>query len=677
MKIGQIRFIKRALFAIFLGCGAYVGYHLWQGLKSRASSTADVLIEPKNPTSREVELEQLDEDGNTAWTLKAAESVGSSESAQQFRDVEISFNAGADETPVVVTADDCEIGAKNHVYLEGNVVVVDDTTGRLEADSLEFGRYPDRVWSTGAVRFEKDSLSGNAGNMRYVIKRGELDFGAGVEMTFSEEGDAPVYIDSTDAHMRRNQHWVQYLDNVHLRQANRSLRANDLQIFLDESNEEMERVEAYVGVDLKMRVASASVGPTESAEPAEEDSGLVFTSEPGLKQLLTDRLEMIFRAGGENLERVRALDGGELIMRLPREETAGYDKRLEGYTLAFDFDEAGQLTTLRGRGGVQLTLTPRASDGGDEKIVTARQLESDFDPESGELIEARCIRSVEFEQGDVRATSDRGVFHAADSLLVLTESPRLSDPRANLEATKIDIDIETGDVEGFEDVRSSSLDDSGGAGLFPSADEEPVYFVADHLVYDRATDIAVYTGSARGFQGRSRVEAETIQIHQVEGDLVAEGGVRTVFLQKLIDDETAESREPKPTVTRAASLHYVAEREVLEYREDVQMSSEDMTLQGAAIDVTLVAGGGGVSEIYAEGDVEIQTVDGKAAGEDARYLPKDKSMTIRGEPAWLENAGKLTEGKQLTFFLTDDRILVDGQEQNRTKTTYSSKPRPF
>ena len=73
----------------------------------------------------------------------------------------------------------------------------------------------------------------------------------------------------------------------------------------------------------------------------------------------------------------------------------------------------------------------------------------------------------------------------------------------------------------------------------------------------------------------------------------------------------------------------------------------------------------------------METVDGKAAGDNAKYLPEDQSMTISGQTAWLENDGKLTEGKQLTFFLTDDRILVDGQEQSRTKTTYTSKPRPF
>jgi lipopolysaccharide export system protein LptA len=124
-------------------------------------------------------------------------------------------------------------------------------------------------------------------------------------------------------------------------------------------------------------------------------------------------------------------------------------------------------------------------------------------------------------------------------------------------------------------------------------------------------------------------------------------------------------------------MHYRAAKDVLEYREDVQMRSEDMVMQGASIDVILAKGGGDVIEVAARGDVTIETTEGKAAGDDARYLPEDESMTVSGEKAWLENDGKLTEGKQLTFFLTDDKILVDGQEQRRTKTTYTSKPRPF
>jgi lipopolysaccharide export system protein LptA len=365
-------------------------------------------------------------------------------------------------------------------------------------------------------------------------------------------------------------------------------------------------------------------------------------------------------------------------MRLSDDATEGYHKELSGHRLAFDFDEHGELTMLRGRGGVTLVLTPVGGDDSDRKIVRSRRLEADFDPASGDLVEARCTRTVEFEQGDVRATADEGIFRTVDSKLTLEKSPRLWDPRASLEAQKIVVDIDSGNVEGLEEVRSSSAGEPGAAGLFPSTEKEPVYFVADHLVYDRSRELAVYTGAARGFQGQSRVEADRIEIFQKTGDLLAEGAARTVFLQKLVQSDDGDADSPiEPTVTSAESLHYRAEGEVLEYRVGVEMRSGKMTLRGDSVDVRLMSGGSGVQEVYAEGEVEIRTADGKAAGHTARYLPDEQSMTVEGEEAWLENDGKLTEGKQLTFFLSNDRILVDGREQNRTKTTYSSKPRPF
>ena len=667
MTFTQIRIIKWMLLVLFLVCAGYVVHHLREGMRSATVVALNIPGEPENITSRQVELEQLDSEGNTAWTLKAAESVGQTESGQQFRDAEIHFNAGADDTPVVVTADLCNVRRDSSVHLQGNVVVRDNTSLRLETESLEFRRFPDRVWSRSPVRYFKDDIVGDAGSMSYVIKRGELDLDDGVDMTLLPSSEAPVHITSQLAFMDRNRHRVQYIDSVDVRQKNKSLTCNDLQIFLKEDHAGIERIDAFENVVMNMEVSEEEVGEDDT-----EMSG-ALTSEAGTKRLSAERLEMLFRPSGEDLERVRALNGGRLELRLPKNATEGYHKELSGHTLAFDFDEQGELTKLRGRGGVTLVLIPVSVDDGGRKIVRARRIESDFDPVTGDLVEARCTRAVEFEGGDARATAEDGIFRAANSKLILRKSPRLWDPRASLEARRIVVDLDTGNVEGIGDVRSSSAGEPGGAGLFPSTDKEPVYFVADHLVYDRSRELAVYTGGARGFQGRSRVEADTIQIFEKMGDLLAEGDVRTVLLQELVQSDDGV----EPTVTNAASLHYHAADEVMEYQDGVEMRSREMTLHGDRVEVRLKKGGIGVEEVFAEGEVEISTGDGKAGGERARYLPDEQSMTLEGEQAWLENDGKLTEGKQLTFFLSNDKLLVDGQEQDRTKTTYSSKTRPF
>ncbi len=661
MTFGQIRFVKWMLLVLFLGLGLYVARSVWEGMRAREGSPPSRGDEPDSPVSREVAIEQLDSEGRTAWTLKAAESIGSTDSAQQFRDVEIRFDAGEEKVPVVVTADHCEIQKDSSVFLEGNVVVRDETSLRLEANTLRFERSPDRAWSTEPVRYFKKGLTGTAGSMRYLLQDGALELEDGVDATFREEGDAPLHVVSARASMRRRRHFVQFVDEVRVRQANRALDCNDLQIYLNEENEDIERMEAFESVDLRMDVAES--------EASESSSSVSLTSEAGSKRLLTEKLEAFFRPGGENLERVRALDGGRLLMRLPAGAREGYHKDLEGYTLVFEFDEEGRLDVLRGRGGVTLVLTPVASDTEAKKIVNARQLEASFDPVSGDLREAICEKAVTFEQGDVRATSEKGTFRNVDSKLVLEEKPRLWDQKASLEATVIEIDVVSGNVEGTENVRSTSTDSAGSAGLFPSESHDPVYFVSEKVRYDRAADTAVYTGQARGIQGPNRIEAGLIRLLQGAGELGAENGVKTTFLQ------TPKNGAPEVTVTDSDSFVYRLKDEALTYLGAVAMKSKEMTLKGKRVEVLLEPGSREVREVTAEGDVTIETADGKAAGEHARYLPEEESMTVRGESARLENAGKLTEGKQLTFFLSDDRILVDGREQTRTKTTYSSKPR--
>ena len=661
MTLPQIRFIKRILLVAFLGLGIYVGIHLFRGLAARERQAAQVPDETEAAVSREVEIEQLDSEGATAWTLKAAESIGRTEEAQQFRDVEIRFDAGKEKIPVVVTANHCEVKKDSAIYLEGNVIVRDDTSLRLEANTLHFRRAPDRAWSTEPVRYFRKGLTGTAGSMSYGILEGALELEGGVDATFREEGDAPIHIVSDRASMRRRRHFVQFVDAVKVRQANRALDANDLQVYLDDENEDVERMEAYENVDLRMDVAPAEVDETSG-------SSSNLSSEAGTKRLLTEKLEAFFRPGGKDLERVRALDGGRLVMTLPESAREGYHKDLEGHTLVFEFNEQGQLEVLRGRGGVTLILTPVTGDTEEKKIVNARQLEAFFDPASGDLREAICEKAVTFEQGAVKATAEKGTFQNQKSRLVLEERPKLWDTKATLEATVIGIDVVSGDVDGEGNVRSTSTESSGSAGLFPSESDEPVYFVSKKLKYDRARDTALYTGEARGIQGQNRIEAGRIRIQQGAGELSAETSVKTTFLQ------TPKAGEAELTVTDAETFLYRSKDETLQYQGGVSMRSKEMTLKGKKVDVLLERETREVREVLAEGDVSIETPEGKAAGEHAKYLPEEESMTVRGDSARLENAGKLTEGKQLTFFLGDDRILVDGREQTRTKTTYSSKP---
>ncbi|MCI0407935.1 MAG: hypothetical protein L0191_05110, partial [Acidobacteria bacterium] len=126
----------------------------------------------------------------------------------------------------------------------------------------------------------------------------------------------------------------------------------------------------------------------------------------------------------------------------------------------------------------------------------------------------------------------------------------------------------------------------------------------------------------------------------------------------------------------AQVFNYSRDEGLLRYREGVTVTTPELTLRGQR--VYLKPGPeGGIESIRIQGKVDIQLASSRARGDEANYLAASEKMQVFGEKATLQDGDKLTEGKELTFFLTDDRILVDGREESRTRSVYTSKPRPL
>jgi len=671
MTFNQIRLVKRIL-AILLACGtAIVGYQLFIGIESEMTSpTADLLSDNEEATARGVDITRLDEDGEKVFELRAAESVGRSEETQTFRDVEITFQAGqSGEIPLVVTGDLCRYNTVDStVHLEGNVVVTDAEGLRIETPSLDYGPKPKRVWSDNQVRFFRGGLTGEAGRLVYQVVGNAFELDGGVDMTFTPDEGPPVEVTSESARIRRRDKFVRFLDDVRVSQDNRRLNSDHLQIHLTDDEKGVTRIDADGNVRMLLDV------PPESGS-ADEDGGPF--EQPGRKRLNSKSLEVLFRPDGETIRGMVATGEAKLTM-LPqssRSGTAGIRRELEGSNLTFQFDREGRLVALTGRGNVALTLTPENGRPEEVRRLTARRMRSQFDPETGEVRQARTYESVTFTQGDLNGEAELGVYSAKDELLTLTESPRLWDDRSELKAERIEIHVVTGALEATGDVRSRMLvtEAAAGIGFLPGGEEDPVYFVSERLEYNREQDLAVYTGSARGFRGQNRLEAGRIELAQKEGKLSASESVRTTLVQKTTGEEEAP---PQLTFTSAGELLYRAEDELLTYVKDVEMRSGEIVLRGDQVDVFVAEGGGSVRQIDAHGNAEIVSTTGRARGEKATYVPEREEVRVSGERATLEDGDKLTEGKELTFFLSNDKIFIDGQEERRTKTTYS-RSRPF
>ena len=695
MTLNQIRLVKRLLAVILVSFSALLAYQFLAYYNaSKRPSSAALPTNRKDPMARGVEISRLDENGEKVFELKAAESVGRTEGTQTFRDVEIRFAAGKTEPiPLTVTSDFCEYDVESSaVHLKGNVVIVDGEHLRIEALTLDYRPKPKRVWTDDPIKYYHRGLSGEAGGLVYQVAGNAFELGEGVAMTFTpDDGGLPVYVESVWAKIRRRERFVRFIDDVRLRQGPYRLRSGLLRIHMTEDESGVEQLIA--DRDVRMVFDSPPEPPHNDAEPGR---GVRPLHEPGRKRLTSQRLEVDFRPDGSTMKRMRAVIGAKLTLepRVSSDKKPGMRRQLEGNTLIFQFDEEGRLTVLNGRGGVALTLEPEGGKPEEVRRVTARDLESRFNPETGELRMAKCSHQVKFSHGDLHAEAEEGLYRPQRELLTLTESPRLWDANTELEAEEVRIQVVTGGVEAIGKVRSTMTSASSNSiGFLPGDEDDAVYFLAKHLMYDPAQDLAIYTGRALAFRGSSRLEAERITVAQTKGELEATDSVRTTLPQKPSpslghqgapdqdddEDEQDSGGRKEPTLqlthTRAGHLLYRSKQGLLTYTKEVQMRSGDFVLRGEKIDVKFEEGGGAVKHIVVEGNVEIESTSGKARGEKATYVPDREEVHVSGELATLEDGDKLTEGKELTFFLSDDKIFIDGKEERRTKTIYSgSRP---
>ncbi len=74
-----------------------------------------------------------------------------------------------------------------------------------------------------------------------------------------------------------------------------------------------------------------------------------------------------------------------------------------------------------------------------------------------------------------------------------------------------------------------------------------------------------------------------------------------------------------------------------------------------------------IDHAVAQGNVIIQQADRHATADHGEYYAADGRVTLSGgTPTLSDTSGNITTGRQLTFYLADDRIVVQSDEGPKT-----------
>ncbi len=388
-----------------------------------------------------------------------------------------------------------------------------------------------------------------------------------------------------------------------------------------------------------------------------------------LRYLRSESIEMVMRAGGEEIEEVLTHAPGEVEF-LPVKPA---DKRrvVQGERMSFSYGKANALERVRVVQAVTKTYTPPKPASKDLKPLVgttrSQDMEAYFDPETGLMTQLEQWQNFQYEEGARRAIAERAILDNQREIITLRDKARIWDGTGSTAAREIVIEQATGNMIAVGDVNSTRLPEKKQASSGMLAAGEAMQARAARMSVTDDNQKIVYEGGAILWQGARRIEGRTILIDRQSQTLTARGGVVTQMPEQA----------PKTafTVVRADSMEYSDKTKQALYRggpkDPVRLERPSITVLASnlrAFFVNVPKRGGGeetqIEKMLFEGAVRMSgSKDGRkrdGESESAEYFPREERLEMwGGNPVVTDSARGVSRGERITLLAGEDRLIVD------------------
>ncbi len=436
--------------------------------------------------------------------------------------------------------------------------------------------------------------------------------------------------------------------------------------------------------------------------------------------LKSETIEVAMQADGKDITQIKthAPSTLEFLPNAPDQHhrILNGDEMLIGYApknVIKDFQTAHSTT---------VTFPPansKAKNPAPSKTASA-QLTATFDSR-GQLATMKQWDHFTYEEGERRAKSSAATLDQQANTMDLETGARIWDNSGSTDADKIHLIQKTGDYVADGNVVTSRLPDQDPkkkAGEMLDGDE-PIQGTAPHMTSANHNKLVRYDGGAVLWQGSDRISAQQIEIDRDKHLLTAHGKVMTQFLdqQKKNDDKSdgdqgagaktaaaesvkvikvsakpAKPDAPPPapttplyTVVTADQMIYTDTDRLAHYTGDVVLNRPGLNVKSA--DLRAFLNPRDTQEDsrlnHALGDGKVEIVESRpdrqriGKGETGEYITKEDKVILRGNLADLYDSLKNDEshGTELTYFTSDDRLLITGIPKKPVESKIHRKPR--
>jgi LPS export ABC transporter protein LptC/lipopolysaccharide transport protein LptA len=645
-----------------------------------STPTPMAVVETPPPAGKDMWLsgfnyQRFDADGR-ATVIKAASYLGQDQDEIRLRQVEVDFVYMAKGKPgkTHIVADEAVMTPKiNKGDFRGHVVLTTEepiptksgetTKGfELRTEQLIYRGDKGIARTEAPVTFKRKDVSGSSRGLVYNAEAGLVTFPAEAYVRIDDENVGPTQIRSSRASLDREKGVMKFEDGVRMNHGAETLVSKTLIVGYAEEGLSINRFQAID--DVVLNVSGSTVLPgTKTALMGK-----------GSRTIRAKRLFALFRPD-RTLEEVTAVDDAELVLTPPPGDPAD-PSTLKGGALGFVFDGQGQLTELQATKGASFVTRPKTGTG---LRIDSQRLLVNVDPPSGSMKSMQFDRDVNLVRGTQKATSARARFDLVNNALDLLDGPRMTDSSdgSDLVANSISLETKTQNLKARNNVRQTVKPGKAADGPFGSA-SAPTVITGATLEYDGAQHRASYRGGVLLRSGTDEIRSKELALQNAgpgQRVLKANGQVSATMGTK---DAGAEAKDDKPTAvqSRSETLEYDEARRTLRYSGDVTLLLGVLRTRSPRAEVLLAEGGQAVQELRAGEPVDAYQEKRQAKGEKLVYVPAEKSVSLTGKLVSFKDLEREMQGKSLTFFLGDDRIIVDGRERGRTETLIRPKESP-
>ena len=394
------------------------------------------------------------------------------------------------------------------------------------------------------------------------------------------------------------------------------------------------------------------------------------------KVLRSESVEMRMRPGGEEIQRVDVHSPGSIDF-LPN-RPAQRKRHMDAERMIIQYAANNQIELFQGTNVTTRTEpenTP-AKKNGPPMLTSSKDLESRFDPKTGDMVRLEQRGDFKYQEGERRGKAEKAVQENALNRITMTGAARVWDPTGSTDAKEIVLNQKTDEFVAIGNVRSTQEAEkdakTGKSGELTQA-------TADRMEMREKNAKIRYEGNAVMWQGENRLRAPRIDIDRKAGQLRANGGI----VHQMVDEKSAQALKTGVILTnvKASDMSYADKDRVVEYRGAVVMNRPGLEVKSNRLRAYLdeedpekfnEQPSGGVEKIFSYGDVKIVETGTarvrKGNGETSEYYTVDGKLVLEGGKPEMVDIVKgveqrRTTGKQLTWFANNDKLIVDGLEK--------------